>query len=152
MKCNKANGLGGAGRGNRTPMDRSPADFESAASASSAIPAEEEHKQVSTGRPGRAVTSYPSARVAEFSDLVGLEICLGRRIVLQVGVPEGDGLELLVLEVFSCDRIAALQLLALSAEAWAKDSRGGWSAMRPVSFVFDVPGTRRFRATSPWQL
>src|SRR6202162_6147697 len=30
---------GGAGRGNRTPKGRSPADFESAASASSAIPA-----------------------------------------------------------------------------------------------------------------
>src|ERR1700686_1558994 len=30
----------GAGRGNRTPKGRSPADFESAASASSAIPAE----------------------------------------------------------------------------------------------------------------
>jgi hypothetical protein len=29
----------GAGRGNRTPKGRSPADFESAASASSAIPA-----------------------------------------------------------------------------------------------------------------
>jgi hypothetical protein len=29
----------GAGRGSRTPKDRSPADFESAASASSAIPA-----------------------------------------------------------------------------------------------------------------
>jgi hypothetical protein len=31
--------LAGAGRGNRTPKGRSPADFESAASASSAIPA-----------------------------------------------------------------------------------------------------------------
>ena len=31
----------GAGRGNRTPKGRSPADFESAASASSAIPAKE---------------------------------------------------------------------------------------------------------------
>ena len=31
----------GAGRGSRTPKDRSPADFESAASASSAIPAKD---------------------------------------------------------------------------------------------------------------
>src|SRR5271157_832570 len=34
----------GAGRGNRTPKGRSPADFESAASASSAIPAFEWHQ------------------------------------------------------------------------------------------------------------
>jgi hypothetical protein len=33
--------LVGAGRGSRTPKGRSPADFESAASASSAIPAKE---------------------------------------------------------------------------------------------------------------
>jgi hypothetical protein len=40
----------GAGRGNRTPKGRSPADFESAASASSAIPARERRPQVSTGQ------------------------------------------------------------------------------------------------------
>ena len=43
--------LNGAGRGSRTPKGRSPADFESAASASSAIPAlgrQEKHTQVST--------------------------------------------------------------------------------------------------------
>jgi hypothetical protein len=37
MKCQEL--LDGAGRGNRTPKSRSSADFESAASASSAIPA-----------------------------------------------------------------------------------------------------------------
>ena len=40
--------LAGAGRGNRTPKGRSPADFESAASASSAIPARLWQQQVST--------------------------------------------------------------------------------------------------------
>ena len=39
---------GGAGRGGRTPMRLPSADFESAASASSAIPAWERHSQVST--------------------------------------------------------------------------------------------------------
>ena len=35
----KINKIDGAGRGNRTPMELLPTDFESAASASSAIPA-----------------------------------------------------------------------------------------------------------------
>ena len=41
--------ISGAGRGSRTPKTRRSADFESAASASSAIPASERYQQVSTG-------------------------------------------------------------------------------------------------------
>ena len=39
LKTLKLNRILGAGRGNRTPMELLPTDFESAASASSAIPA-----------------------------------------------------------------------------------------------------------------
>jgi hypothetical protein len=91
--------LYGAGRGNRTPKGRSPADFESAASASSAIPAANRINRLAYGRQGsRSFHVHARVAVAEFSDLVGFEISLGRRIVLQIGIPEGHGLELRVLE------------------------------------------------------
>jgi hypothetical protein len=81
VSCLKHNILYGAGRGNRTPKDRSPADFESAASASSAIPAGFVAELVSHRNIAMSVTAKRGLRaVGAFKDIAIIDCSLAQAV------------------------------------------------------------------------